>query len=109
MVDHPVDVPGWRQGDVTRREFLLLGSDGDPALPFQQIIYIFRPLVGMNFLSLAGFETVYITKKPVRIEKADLVHFLGFKLHLIADFDDFHMNPNPFDNRGVNLGDGKSL
>ena len=63
----------------------------------------------LNFLGLAGFKAVYITKKPVRIEKADLVHFLGIELHLTADFDDFHVNPNPFDGRGVNLGDCKSL
>jgi hypothetical protein len=52
--------------------------------------------MGMHFLDLAGLEAVYITKKPVRVEKADLVHFLGFKLHLVFDVHNFHKNGNPF-------------
>jgi hypothetical protein len=90
MIHHPVDLTGRSHSHLSRRQFLFLGPNGDLSLPFQQIIYLVRPLVGMHFLDLAGLETVYITKKTVRVEKADLVHLLGFKLHLIADVNNFH-------------------
>src|SRR5207249_6645360 len=81
---------GRSQYDHVRTKFAFLGTDLECAEALQHDVNLIRPLVGMDFLPLAGLKAIHVTEHSLGLEQIGLGHFLAAESHAFAHALEHH-------------------